>query len=168
MSVPNPRFKVCERVMKEQIVCRMESVLQHFLSAYRENYSSQNILLSLIEEWRKNLDNFVVGAVRTNLSKAFDGIPYGLFSANLSAYNLLMKLCLIFLHTWLIAMRPYKQHMQSALGYNFGCPTGIYFEADFFQPINKWYFPFCGSSISLLFSRWQYPVCICYHIFRIN
>lgn len=99
MSVPNPRFKVYERVMKEQIVCRMESVLQHFLSAYRENYSSQNILLSLIKEWRKNLDNFVVGAVRTNLSKAFDGIPYDLFSANLSAYNLLMKLCLIFLHT---------------------------------------------------------------------
>lgn len=98
MSVPNSRFKVYERVMKEQIV-EWKIVLQHFLSAYRENYSSQNILLSLIEEWRKNLDNFVVRAVPANLSKAFDGIPYDLFSANLSAYNLLMKLCFIFLHT---------------------------------------------------------------------
>ena len=59
-----------------------------FLSAYRKNYSSQNILISLIEEWRKKLDNnFVVGAVLTDLSKAFDCIPHDLIIAKLSAYN---------------------------------------------------------------------------------
>ena len=42
----------------------MEKYFSPFLSVYRKNYSSQNILVSLIEEWRKILDNnFVVGAV---------------------------------------------------------------------------------------------------------
>ena len=59
-----------------------------FLFAYRKNYSSQNILISLIEEWRKKLDNnFVVGAVLTDLSKAFECIPHDLIIAKLSANN---------------------------------------------------------------------------------
>ena len=66
----------------------MEKYFSPFLSAYRKNCSSKNILISLIEERRKNLDNnFVVGAVLTNLSKAFDWIPHDLIIAELSAYN---------------------------------------------------------------------------------
>ena len=66
----------------------MEKSFSLFLSAYRKNYSSQNILISLIEEWRKNLGiNFVVGAVLTDLSKDFDCKPHDLLMAKLSAYN---------------------------------------------------------------------------------
>ena len=58
------------------------------LSAYRKKFSSQNLLISLIKERRKNLDNnFVVGAVLTDLSKAFSCIPHNLLIAKLSAYN---------------------------------------------------------------------------------
>ena len=66
----------------------MEKYFLPFLSAYRKNYSSQNILISLIEKWRKNLNNnSVVGAVLTDLSKALDCIPRDLLIARLSAYS---------------------------------------------------------------------------------
>ena len=88
VSVLNTFSKIYERVIKDQIVCGMEKYFSPFLSAYRKNYSSQNILISLTEEWRKKLDNnFVVGAVLTDLSKAFDCIPHDLIIAKLSAYN---------------------------------------------------------------------------------
>ena len=88
VSVLNIFSKIYERVIKDQIVCGMEKYFSPFLSVYRKNYSSQNILISLKEEWRKTLDNnFVVGAVLTDLSKAFDCIPHDLIIAKLSAYN---------------------------------------------------------------------------------
>ena len=87
VSVLNTFSKIYERVIKNQIVCGIEKYFSPFLSAYRKNYSSQNILISLTEEWRKKLDNnFVVGAV-LDLSKAFDCIPRDLIIAKLSAYN---------------------------------------------------------------------------------
>ena len=88
VSVLNTFCKVYEGVIKEQIVCGLEKYFSSFLSAYRKNYSSQIMLTSLIEEWRKNLDkNFVVGAVLTDLSKTFDCIPHDLLIAKLSVYN---------------------------------------------------------------------------------
>ena len=88
VSVLNTFSKIYERVIKDQIVRGMEKYFSPFLSAYRKNYSSQNILISLTEEWRKKLDNnFVAGAVLTDLSKAFDCIPHDLIIAKLSAYN---------------------------------------------------------------------------------
>ena len=108
VSVLNTFPKIYERVIKGQVVCGMEKYFSPFLSVYRKNYSSQNVLISLTEEWRKNSDNnFAIGTVLTDLSKTFPCISHD------------------------------KQHIQSAQHYNFECPTGIYFEADSFQPINK-------------------------------
>ena len=88
VSVLNTFYKVYERVVKDKIVCGIEKYFSPFLSAYKKNYSSQNILISLTEKWRKDLDNnFVVGAVLTDLPKAFDCIPHNLSIAKLSTYN---------------------------------------------------------------------------------
>ena len=42
----------------------MDKYLSPFISAYRQNYSTQYVLIRLLEEWRQGLDNnFVVGGV---------------------------------------------------------------------------------------------------------
>ena len=67
----------------------MERYFPPFLSAYRNNYRSQNIVTSLIEEWTKNWDNkAVVNAVLTELFKAFNCLPQDLLMARLLVYNL--------------------------------------------------------------------------------
>ena len=92
----------------------MEKYFSPFLSAYRKNYSSQHVLISLIEDWKKNLDNnFVVGAVLTDLSKAFDCIPHNLIIAKLSAYNFSDEAVLyLFIPAKSQAVHPYKPHAQ--------------------------------------------------------
>ena len=107
VSVLNRFSKIYERVIKDQIVRGMEKYFSPFLSAYRKNYSSQNILISLTEEWRKKLDNsFVVGAVLTDLYKAFDCIPHDLIIAKLSAYNFSDE-ALSYIYSYLTNRRQY-------------------------------------------------------------
>ena len=63
--------------------------MSQFLSVYEENFSCQNVFLRLIEQWRQHPDsNKIVGAVLTDLSKAFDCLPYDLLIAKLEAYGL--------------------------------------------------------------------------------
>ena len=60
-----------------------------FVSACRKSYSSNHVLLRLIESWKKSLDNKnIVGTVLMDLSKAFDCIPHDLLVAKLHAYGL--------------------------------------------------------------------------------
>ena len=58
-----------------------------YLCGYRKDFSSQNALISLIERWRKPLDNKGYGgAVLMDLSKAFDILNHDLLIAKLYAY----------------------------------------------------------------------------------
>ena len=66
-----------------------DKYLSPFISAYRKNYSTQQVLIRLLEEWREKLDkNFIVGAVLMDLSKAFDCILHDLIIAKLAAYRI--------------------------------------------------------------------------------
>ena len=60
-----------------------------FISAYRRGYSTQHVLTRLVEEWIERLDNnYIVGAILMDLSKAFHCISYGLIIDKLAAYGL--------------------------------------------------------------------------------
>ena len=73
-------------MIKDQLVLSMESYFLPMASAYRKGYSTQPVITRLVEEWREHLDeNFVVGAVLTDLSKAFDCIAQNLLIAKLVA-----------------------------------------------------------------------------------
>ena len=75
VNILNTFSKMYERVIIYQLFHGMEYVFSPQISAYRKNYNSKHILIRLIEEWREWLDkDFVVGAVMTDLPKAFDCI----------------------------------------------------------------------------------------------
>ena len=74
---------------KNLSVSNVEEFFSPFLAAYRKSYSTQHMLMRMVEEWKEKLNNnFILGAVLANLSKAFDCIPHNLLIAKLSASGL--------------------------------------------------------------------------------
>ena len=80
--------KVFEKDMYEQISDYVEKFLSPYLFGYRKGHSTEQCLMTMIEMWKKALDERqVVGAVLTDLSKAFDCLPHDLLIAKLHAYG---------------------------------------------------------------------------------
>ena len=64
--------------------------MSSFLSAYRSRYSTQHVLLRLIEEWRTCPDdNKIVGGILMHLSKAFHCLPHDLLIAKLEGWEII-------------------------------------------------------------------------------
>ena len=89
VSILSGMSKIYERFIHDCLSSYAESFLSKFVSAYRKSYSSNHVLLRLIENWKKSLDNKdFVDTVLMDLSKAFDCIPHDLLVAKLHAYDL--------------------------------------------------------------------------------
>ena len=87
--------------MYEQITEYAGQFLSPYLFGYRKGHSTEQCLMVMIEMWRKALDEKqVVGAVLTDLSKAFDCLPHDLMIAKLHAYGF-DKSALNFIHSYL-------------------------------------------------------------------
>ena len=93
--------KVYERYLLNSLSNHIEKILSNFIAAYRKTNSSSQVLLRLIENWKKHIDSKkIVGIVLMDLSKAFDCIPHDLLIAKLHAYGFNKK-ALTFLYSYL-------------------------------------------------------------------
>ena len=88
MSILPILAKVFEKVPAHQITPFLNTVFSCHLSAFRQGYGCQDTLLTLIENWRKDLlKNHKIGASLMDLSKAFDCMPHDLLIAKFKAYG---------------------------------------------------------------------------------
>ena len=94
--------KVYEKVLLDKFKPFINSFLLEYMAAYRENYSTNHILIRLIENWKKALDGkLLVGTVLMDFSKSFDYIPRDLLTAKLHANGFSQKMVTSFLSYFL-------------------------------------------------------------------
>ena len=80
--------KIYERCIYDQIQLFFDSLLSKYQCGFCRGYNAQHCLVSLIEKWKKNVDNGgAFGALLTDLSKTFDCLPHELLIAKLDAYG---------------------------------------------------------------------------------
>ena len=66
----------------------IDFLLSKYQCGFRRGYKAHRCLISLIEKWKKSVDNGgAFGALLTDLSKAFDCLPHELLIAKLDAYG---------------------------------------------------------------------------------
>ena len=80
--------KIFERAIQKEFSNYVNEFLSPYLCGYRKGFNTQYALLSLIEKWKKELDNKgYAGAILMDLSKAFDTINHELLIPKLYAYG---------------------------------------------------------------------------------
>ena len=80
--------EIYQRFIHHSLSSYFETILSNFKSVYAKSYYSDHILISLIENCKKSLENkFFWGTVLLLLSKAFDCISHDFFVAKLHPYD---------------------------------------------------------------------------------
>ena len=86
--------KVIEKLIASQVTGHFNNYFDDRLSAYRKGTGCEHVIVSVVEDWKKALDeNKVVGSLLMDLSKAFDCLPHKLLVAKLRAYGFSIKAC---------------------------------------------------------------------------
>ena len=77
VTILNTFSKIYEMFAKNLLVSNIEEFFSPFVAAYRKLYSTQHVLIRMVEEWKENLDNnFIAISVLNDLYKAFDHTTY--------------------------------------------------------------------------------------------
>ena len=64
------------------------NIFHEYVLAYRKCHGTDTALLSLTEQWKKELENHnIIGLVSMDLSKAFDTLPHDLIVEKFKAYG---------------------------------------------------------------------------------
>ena len=80
--------KIFGKIMQKQINDFIISFLSPYLYGYWKGFNTQHTLLTLVENWRKSLDNKGFGsAILMNLSKVFDTLNHDLLIAKFHTYD---------------------------------------------------------------------------------
>ena len=73
VSILSNISKIYERCLYDQIDVFFDSILSKYQCGFRRDYNAQHCLITLIEKWKKSVDNGgALGALFTDLSKVFD------------------------------------------------------------------------------------------------
>ena len=78
--------KVFKRIYK-QVNTYMEDKLSEYLTGFRKFHGTQHLLVTMLEKWKKAVDNRCVCAFFLAVSKAFDTTNHGHLLAKLKAYR---------------------------------------------------------------------------------
>ena len=80
--------EIFEQLLCNQITGHYDPTLYHRMTAYKEKYSCEVTLLTLVEEWKQAVDRKELGSiVSSNMSKAFDSLCPALSIKKLEAYG---------------------------------------------------------------------------------
>ena len=91
ISVSPNMCKIYERILFKKNSEYFEQFLSKYKYGFRNGFSAQHSLLSMLENWKSAVDNKkVFGALRTDLSKAFDCPSNDFLIAKLNAYGFSM------------------------------------------------------------------------------
>ena len=88
VSILSNISNIYERCIYDQIQLFFDSLLSKHQCGFRRGYNAQHCLITLIEKWKKSVDNGgAFGALLTDLSKGFDCLPHELLIAKLDVYG---------------------------------------------------------------------------------
>ena len=80
--------KILERILFEQVSVYFDKLLSEQQCWFRNGYSTHHCLLNFLEKWKNSVDkDKSLGALLTDLSKAFDCLDHELLTAKLNAYE---------------------------------------------------------------------------------